>query len=72
MDNETIKEILEVGIKVRTNTGKEKVILFSDIVGCHEAMITCNREFEDYNFLNNTKFKIEFGCSDYSAGIISL
>ena len=69
IDNETIKEILEVDIKVRTNTGKEKVIRFSDIVGCHEAMITCNRK---YNFLNNAKFKIEFGCSDYSMGIIHL
>lgn len=72
MDNETIKEILEVGIKVRTNTRKEKVIRFSDIVGCHEAMITCNREFEDYNFLNNTKFKIEFGCSDYTMEIFDV
>ena len=74
MDNETVKEILEVDVKVRTNTGKEKIIRFSDIVGCHNAMITRNcDEYGDYSFsINNINIKIEFDCSDYSAGIVHL
>lgn len=71
-DNGTIKKILEVDIKVQTNTGKEKVIRISDIVDCYNAMIISSCEDVDCNFLNNINIKIEFNCSDYAMEIVHL
>ena len=72
MDKGTVKKILEVDIKVQTNTGKEKVIRISDIVDCYNAMIISSCEDGDYNFLNNINIKIEFNCSDYAMEIVRL
>ena len=72
MDRGTIKRILEVDIKVQTDTGKEKVIRISDIVDCYNAMITSSREDRDYSFLNDINIKIEFNCSDYVMELVHL
>ena len=71
-DNGTIKKILEIDIKVQTDTGKEKVIRISDIVDCYNAIITSSREDRDYSFLNDINVKIEFNCSDYVMELVHL
>lgn len=44
IDEEIIDKVLEFRIKVKTNTGKEKWILFSDIKGYISSALSCKRD----------------------------
>ena len=68
MDNERIEEVLEFSIKVRTNTGKEKLICFSDIR--HHIGSSLANYHDDYDNLTKIEFKLD--CLGYKMEIIDI
>lgn len=68
MDNERIEEVLEFSIKVKTNTGKEKLICFSDIYYHISSSLANYRD--DYDNLTKIEFKLE--CLDCKMEIVDI
>ena len=68
MDEERIEEVLEFYVKVRTNTGKEKLIRFSDIR--HHIGSSLAYWHDDYDGVTKIEFKLD--CLGYSMGIIDI
>lgn len=66
IDEEIIDKVLEFRIKVKTNTGKEKWILFSDIKGYISSALSCKRD----DGTPGIEFNIE--CCGYTRQIIDV
>lgn len=68
MDEERIEEVLEFNVRVRTNTGKKKIISFSDIR--HHIGSSLANWHDDYDGLYKIEFKLD--CFGYSMGIFDV
>ena len=56
MTEEKVEEVLEFSIKIRTNTDKEKIIHFFDIISHIDSSLTlCH---DDYDDLTQIKFNL--------------
>lgn len=65
MNKETIEEVLEFSIKIRTNTDKEKIIRFFDIRQHISSSLTYDYDYDE--FLGKIEFELE--CLGYSMEI---
>lgn len=68
MEEERIEEVLEFSVKVRTNTGKEKLICFSDIH--HHIGSSLAHWHDDYDGVHKIEFKLD--CLGYSMEIVDV
>lgn len=66
MNDEVIEKVLGFSIKVQTNTGKEKLIRFSNIDGFIDSSLSLNHD--DYDDLTKIIFKLD--CLGYAMEII--
>lgn len=67
MEEERIEEVLGFNVKVRTNTGKEKLIRFSDI---HHIGSSLAHWQDDYDGVYKIEFKLD--CFWYSMEIVDV
>lgn len=65
MNDEVIEKVLGLSIKVQTNTGKEKLIKFSNIDGFIDSSLSLK-----YNDDDLTKITFELNCLGYAMEII--
>ena len=65
MNDEVIEKVLEFSIKVQTDTGKEKLIRFTNINGFIDSSLSLNHD--DYDYISKIKF--ELNCLSYAMEI---
>lgn len=68
MEDERIEKVLEFYVKVQTNTGKEKLICFSDIYNHIGSSLA--HWHDDYDGVHKIEFKLD--CLGYSMGIVDV
>ena len=66
MNDEVVEKVLGLDIKVKTNTGKEKIIRLSNIIGHIGSSFAINHD--DYDDITKMEFKLD--CLGYTMEIV--